>query len=114
MKTVWIWIFFLVGQTTLSDCRPGPGIEGGSAGRRGCVGQLSLLSKRFVSGTKRVSTSRTLNNQKFSYFLFLPELLLFIHTYKILFFRFRLLSLMMEKSGQYVKMNTGISFALIQ
>ena len=50
MEATWIWLLFLVGQSTLSDCRPqyGTGYQGfqgyygGVAGRSGCVGQLSL------------------------------------------------------------------------
>ena len=38
MKATWILIFFLVGQSTLSDCK----IAGGVSGRSGCVGKLSL------------------------------------------------------------------------
>ena len=47
MKVTWIWLLFLVGQSTLSDCRPqnNPGnrIPGGpTLDRRGCLGKLSL------------------------------------------------------------------------
>ena len=43
MKATWILIFFLVGQSTLSDCRPQLiGVAGGVSGRSGCVGKLSL------------------------------------------------------------------------
>ena len=47
MKATWIWLLFLVGQSTLSDCRPqndpGNRIPGGpTPDKRGCVGKLSL------------------------------------------------------------------------
>ena len=50
MKATWILIFFLVGQSTLSDCRHRPSgkigisyrMRGGASGRSGCVGKLSL------------------------------------------------------------------------
>ena len=61
MKATWILIFFLVGQSTLSDCRhrpsaitikrlvnkgPFPNSSGGVSGRRGCVGKLVLWNNK--------------------------------------------------------------------
>ena len=50
MKATWIWLLFLVGQSTLSDCMPQYQTYHASAGlywyryngNSGCVGQLSL------------------------------------------------------------------------
>ena len=47
MKATWIWLLFLVGQSTLSDCIPQYHASAGLYwyrynGNSGCVGQLSL------------------------------------------------------------------------
>ena len=50
MKATWIWLLFLVGQSTLSDCMPqiGDTYSAGGLyfyrynGKSGCVGKLSL------------------------------------------------------------------------
>ena len=60
MKATWILIFFLVGQSTLSDCRHRPSgkigisyrnrMRGGASGRSGCVGKLSLYQGQRLLG----------------------------------------------------------------
>merc|ERR1719350_1903069 len=77
MKAIWILIFFLVGLSTLSDCRRSATKirrvfnrhSGGVSGRRSCVGQLSLyqgetLLEQIEAFVPDVSSYQVSNHEK--------------------------------------------------